>query len=99
MAATKYEDLMPGRSKQSLAKDTRDPERRIAAFPAFKERLVKEIDIVDEKIEGNKAIVHAVAKHMHGDEVEPATGEIELIWEDGAWKILDDTWYSKTKIK
>jgi hypothetical protein len=91
---------MPFRSKQSLAKDSfTTAAERAAFFPLFKSMLVKEFDIVDEKIEGNKAVVHAASQRNTGKEFEKTIGEIHLVWEDGRWKLENEKWETKTEVK
>jgi hypothetical protein len=98
LAAKNYADLLPIRSKASIAQDPpMSDDEKAQIFPLFHESLPKEVTITGEIIEGNKATVKATATPdpppKPGDK-EVITGTINLVLENGEWKIEKESWNS-----
>jgi hypothetical protein len=98
LAAKSYEDLLPLRSKTSIAQDPPMTEAEKAEiFPFFHETLPKVINVTGETIEGNKATVKATAEPndpLKPGQTETNEGTITLVLEDGEWKIEKESWNS-----
>jgi len=98
LAAKNYADLLPVRSKASIAQDppmTEDEKAQI--FPLFHETLPKLVTVTGETIEGNKATVKATAtpeQPLKPGDKDVTTGTITLVLEDGQWKIEKENWNS-----
>jgi hypothetical protein len=98
--AKSYDDLLVFRSKASIAHDGKvSQEEKANLFPLLKMMFVKNPKVTDEKIDGDKAIIHAAADSSEGNTTEKATGEITLVWEDGQWKMEKEKWESKVVSK
>lgn len=102
LAATSYADLLPLRSKTSIAHDKpMSKEEMNFIFPLFKASLPKSITVTSEQVNGTSAILKATAKSdsKNPNTTETTTGEIELTLEDGQWKIEHEKWDSKIVMK
>ncbi len=102
LAATSYADILPLRSKTSIAHDKpMSNEEKKFLFPLFKSTLPKQVTIVNEQINGTSAILTATAKPetQNANTTEKTTGVIELTLEDGQWKIEREKWDSKVVMK
>ena len=101
LAATCYEDLLPLRTKASIANDKpTSPAEKKMLFPLIKMLTPNQVSIMSEKIDGNKATltVKALTSPLPAGNSESTVGVIELGLEDGQWKLEKEKWESKTEI-
>jgi hypothetical protein len=102
LAANSYSDLLPIRSKASIAKDPpMTDEEKAQIFPLFKATLPKTVTVTGETIEGNKATVTATAApdmDLKPGDKETTLGTITLVLEDGEWKMEKESWNSKAEM-
>ena len=103
LAAKSYEDLLPIRSKASIAQDPPMTDAEKAdIFPFFHETLPRVVTVTGETIEGNKATIKATAEPnepLKPGETETTTGVISMVLEDGEWKIEKESWNSSSERK
>jgi hypothetical protein len=103
LAAKSYADLLPIRSKASIAHDPpMSDEEKAQIFPLFHETLPKVVTVTGESVDGNKATVKATAAPevpLKPGQTESTTGTITMVLEDGQWKIEKESWNSTSEMK
>jgi hypothetical protein len=57
------------------------------------------VKLIDEKVDGDKAIVHVSSERRDDKVVESSAGEITLTFENGQWKLDKEDWKSKIESK
>jgi hypothetical protein len=101
LSATCYEDLLPLRSRASIATDTpMSDEEKKAFFPLFKAMQIQKVKVTGEKVDGDKATLTVISQpDPDAKTQEVAEGEIKLNFEDGQWKLEHEKWSSKITVK
>ncbi len=102
LEAKSYADLLPYRAKASIASDkpTTDLEKK-QMFELFKLVLVKDVAVKGEEINGNRAILKvegALPKDLKSGDTETTVGKIDMVLEDGQWKLDKEEWQSKSEL-
>jgi hypothetical protein len=102
LEAKSYADLLPYRAKASIASDkpTTEPEKR-EMFELFKLMLVKDVAVLGEEIKGNRAVLKvegAPLKDLKPGDTETTVGKIDMVLEDGKWKLDKEEWQSKSEL-
>lgn len=101
LAAKSYADIIPLRARASLDNDNMSKEDQEKFFPLFKQLLVRDVKVLKETLDGDKAILEVTAppdKTLKPGDTETTVGTIELLREDGTWKLSREKWSSKTEI-
>jgi hypothetical protein len=102
LAAKSYADLLPIRSKASIAKDPpMTDEEKEQIFPLFKATLPKAVTVTGETVEGTKATVKATAPPdvaLKPGDTDTIIGTITMVMEDGEWKIEKESWTEKAEM-
>jgi hypothetical protein len=101
LAANSFEELLPLRSKASIANDKpMSAEEKKMFFPLFKMTAPKVVLITSEQVNGSKATVtaKAVTGKLPEGTTESTVGVIDLVLEDGQWKLEKEKWESKSVI-
>ena len=76
-------------------------EQRAMMFGLMKEMTPKTVQVVSEKIDGERAEVNLTGKSSDQPEAasgkvkEETTGTVKFVLEDGAWKIDKESWNTK----
>jgi hypothetical protein len=103
LAAKSYTDLLPLRSKASIAQDPpMSDEEKANIFPLFHETLPKVVTVTGETVDGTKATIKATAQPnepLKPGQTETTTGTISMVLEDGQWKIEKESWNSSSEMK
>jgi hypothetical protein len=102
LEAKSYADILPYRTKASVASDkpTTELEKK-EMFELFKLVLVKDVSVKGEDINGNSAILTvegAPSKDLKPGDKETTIGKIHMVLEDGQWKLDKEEWKSNCEI-
>ncbi len=102
LAAKSYEDILPLRSKSSIANDKpMSDEEKKQIFPLFHMTLPEEVTVTKEEIKGDKAILNVKAappKDLKPGSTETTTGIVDMVLEDGQWKLDTEKWESHLEV-
>lgn len=101
LAATSYEDLLPLRTKASIAADKQTtPADKKQLFPLIHMLTPQKVSIMSERVDGNKATltVKALTGPLPAGTSESTVGVIDLSLEDGQWKLEKEKWESKSEV-
>ena len=102
VASKSYADILPYRTKASVASDKPiSEEQKKQMFDLFKVVLVKEVFVKGEEISGDSAILTvegAPSKDLKPGDQETTTGKIYMVMEDGQWKLDKEEWKSHCEI-
>lgn len=78
-------------------------EQKAMMFELMKEMTPKTVQVVSEKIDGERAEVSLTGKSVDQAEIasgkvnEVTTGTVKFVLEDGAWKIDKESWSTKVE--
>ncbi len=101
LAAKSYADIAVLRAKASIAQDKMDPKEQDQLFPLLKSLMPHDVTVVSEKVTGDSATLNVVAApdpSLKPGDKETTTGVVELLKEDGQWKLNREKWDSKAEL-